>query len=75
MLNSIGDTMSNRRPRGLTDRCIHNSYVFAYTEDELEFIKAMDRYKRENNKPFPTLTEVLSVLKSLGYRKETSNGT
>jgi hypothetical protein len=41
-----------------------------YTEEELEFLKAMDRYKNDNDKPFPALTEVLSVLKALGYRKE-----
>lgn len=40
-----------------------------YTEDESEFMKAMDRYKRENRRPFPTWSEVLEVLRSLGYRK------
>lgn len=40
-----------------------------YTDDELEFMKAMDRYKRENRRPHPTCTEVLAVMKSLGYRK------
>lgn len=43
-----------------------------YTDDEVEFMKAMDRFKRENNRPFPTWGEVLSVLISLGYRKVTS---
>ncbi len=40
-----------------------------YTDDELEFMRAMDRYKRENRRPYPTLSEVLEVLISLGYRK------
>lgn len=40
-----------------------------YTDDESEFMKAMDRYKRENRRPFPTWSEVLEVLRSLGYRK------
>ena len=40
-----------------------------YSEDESEFMKAMDRYKRENRRPFPTWSEVLEVLRSLGYRK------
>jgi hypothetical protein len=30
---------------------------------------AMDRFKREKRRPFPTWSEVLHVLKSLGYRK------
>ncbi len=40
-----------------------------YTDDETEFMKAMDRYKRENRRPFPTWSEVLEVLYSLGYRR------
>jgi hypothetical protein len=40
-----------------------------YSDDESEFMKAMDRYKRENRRPFPTWSEVLEVLRSLGYRK------
>ena len=34
-----------------------------YTDDETEFMKAMDRYKRENRRPFPTWSEVLEVLR------------
>jgi hypothetical protein len=30
---------------------------------------AIDRYKRKNARPFPTWTEVLEVIKALGYRK------
>ncbi|GIW82663.1 MAG: hypothetical protein KatS3mg105_4470 [Gemmatales bacterium] len=40
-----------------------------YTEDEIAFMKAMDQYKRDNRRPFPTWSEVLEVLKALGYRK------
>jgi hypothetical protein len=40
-----------------------------YNEDETAFMKAMERYKRENRRPFPTWSEVLEVLISLGYRK------
>lgn len=40
-----------------------------YTPDEIEFMNSMDRYKRENKRPFPTCCEVLRVLISLGYRK------
>ena len=39
------------------------------TPDEVEFGRAMDQYKRLNNRPFPTYSEVLDVLISLGYRK------
>lgn len=40
-----------------------------YDEAETAFMKAMERYKRENRRPFPTWSEVLEVLISLGYRK------
>jgi hypothetical protein len=40
-----------------------------YTDEEISFMKAMDQYKRDNRRPFPTWSEVLEVLRSLGYRK------
>ena len=40
-----------------------------YNEDEISFMKAMDQYKRDNRRPFPTWSEVLEVLRALGYRK------
>jgi hypothetical protein len=40
-----------------------------YTDDEISFMKAMDQYKRDNRRPFPTWSEVLEVLRALGYRR------
>jgi hypothetical protein len=40
-----------------------------YNEEEIHFMKAMDQYKRDNRRPFPTWSEVLEVLYALGYRK------
>ncbi len=40
-----------------------------YNDDEIMFMKAMDQYKRDNRRPFPTWSEVLEVLRALGYRK------
>jgi hypothetical protein len=40
-----------------------------YSDEEIIFMKAMDQYKRDNRRPFPTWSEVLEVLYSLGYRK------
>jgi len=37
--------------------------------EQFLFIMAIDAYKRVNNKPFPTWTEVLEVIRKLGYRK------
>jgi hypothetical protein len=38
-------------------------------EEQLEFLKAVDEYKRVNDRPFPTLTEVLDIALYLGYRR------
>jgi hypothetical protein len=39
------------------------------TADEVEFGAAMEAYKRRWGRPFPSWSEVLAVVKSLGYRK------
>ena len=39
-----------------------------YNDDEITFMKAMDQYKRDNRRRFPTLSEVLEVVRALGYR-------
>lgn len=39
------------------------------TEEQFAFIQAMNEYKTVNRRPFPTWTEVLDVMKALGYRK------
>jgi hypothetical protein len=39
------------------------------TPEELEWLKAIDRYKHEENRPFLTWREVLAIALSLGYRK------
>jgi hypothetical protein len=43
-----------------------------YTEAEMEFMMAMNEYKRSSGRMFPTWTEVLEVLQSLGYEKMVS---
>ena len=40
-----------------------------FNQEQFEFVMAMDEYKRANNRPFPTWTEILEVIKYLGYRK------
>jgi hypothetical protein len=37
--------------------------------DVLEFVNAIDSYKRDKSRPFPAWSEVLQIVKSLGYRK------
>ena len=40
-----------------------------YSDDEMEFIQAIERYKKTSGRTFPTWSEVLEVARSLGYQK------
>ncbi|WP_165250391.1 hypothetical protein [Paludisphaera soli] len=40
-----------------------------YSEAEMEFMLAMNAYKQRSGRMFPTWSEVLEVLQSLGYEK------
>lgn len=40
-----------------------------YSDEEIEFMRAMDEYKRKSGRQFPTWSEVLEVIRSLGYRQ------
>jgi hypothetical protein len=41
-----------------------------YSQDEIEFMNAMNLYKKSSGRAFPTWSEVLEVLRSLGYEKQ-----
>jgi len=45
-----------------------------YSAEEAEFLKAMDAYQRANDRSFPTCSEVLAVVRALGYRKTAAPG-
>ena len=38
-----------------------------YSNDEIEFMQALDAYKRAAGRMFPTCSEILEVIRSLGY--------
>jgi hypothetical protein len=40
-----------------------------YSDEEVAFMNAMDEYKRTSGRMFPTCSEVLEVIRSLGYVK------
>lgn len=42
-----------------------------YSGDEIEFMHALDAYKRANGRMFPTCSEILEVIRGLGYGKST----
>ncbi len=40
-----------------------------YTDDEIQFMHALDAYKRSSGRMFPTCSEILEVVRGLGYEK------
>ncbi|MDX1926374.1 MAG: hypothetical protein SFV81_07650 [Pirellulaceae bacterium] len=42
-----------------------------YSDDEVLFMHAMDAYKRSSGRMFPTCSEILEVVRGLGYTKLT----
>ncbi|MGB2987013.1 MAG: hypothetical protein WBE26_14165 [Phycisphaerae bacterium] len=42
------------------------------TGELLEFIMAIDEYKRINERPFPSWSEIFEIIQYLGYRKVAS---
>lgn len=42
------------------------------TVEQFEFVMAIETYKKVNKRMFPTWTEVLEVIRQLGYRKTES---
>ena len=42
-----------------------------YSPDEVEFMNAMNDYKRKSGRMFPTCSEILEVIRNLGYVRAT----
>ena len=38
-----------------------------YDSSEVEFMQALEQYKNDSGRRFPTCSEILTVLRSLGY--------
>jgi hypothetical protein len=38
-----------------------------YNDEEIVFMQALDAYKRASGRMFPTCSEILEVIRSLGY--------
>ncbi len=61
-----------RAPNGKHHPCMTED--MNYTDDELEWFKAVDRFKSEKRDQFPTLRDLLGILKRLGYTKGKTPG-
>lgn len=59
---------ASTRRRGVDPTTCEREYNVA----ELEFLKAIEEYKRSSGRMFPTWSEVLEVIRGLGYTKSAS---
>lgn len=46
-----------------------------YSVDEREFMTALDDYKRSSSRMFPTCSEILEVIRGLGYVRQDLSST
>lgn len=80
-----GEEWINRRASAQATRAAHARHASGrrrfidpttcereYTRAEVEFMQAMQDYKRSSGRMFPTWSEVLEVLRGLGYEKPTT---
>lgn len=65
----VAGAVAEARPANPTPLANPATADRTYTDDEAEFLVAVERFKRANRRPFPTLSEILGVARSLGYRK------
>jgi hypothetical protein len=68
----MGDS---RPPRRGGVGCEENFPGSDYTDEEREFLIAMDRYKRLRRRPHPSWREVLDVLRALGWHRSPATAT
>jgi hypothetical protein len=61
------------RKTGKVTRTERVSHFTTPVDDEtMDFIQAIERFKSDHRRSYPTWTEVLRVLKDLGYEKKTT---
>ena len=61
--SSIGQGPARSRRRQIDPTTCERDYQ----PDELEFMRALEQYKRTSGRMFPTCSEVLEVVRALGY--------
>ncbi|MEO1992854.1 MAG: hypothetical protein ABGW78_13025 [Pirellulales bacterium] len=73
--NKTSATHPCKEPKALRRRHIDpTTCEREYAPEELEFMRAVESYKRSSGRMFPTWSEILEVVHSLGYvRVESSS--
>jgi hypothetical protein len=58
-----------KKPRKTPPGKIAPATPDAMPSEVVEFITAIDQYKRKHQRPFPNWSEVLEIVKALGYSR------
>ena len=67
---NVEDPISQERRKGHRRRQIDpTTCEREYSDPEIEFMHALDEYKRLSGRMFPTCSEILEVLHKIGYRQ------
>lgn len=66
---AVGKPLERRARKERRKRIDPTTFEKQYTDEEMEFMNAMQRFKEHTGKPFPSYGEVVRVAVSLGYRK------
>ncbi len=64
-----GETKTPRRKKQRRRHIDPTTCERDYNDEEILFMRAMDDYKRTSGRMFPTCSEVLEVIRGLGYVK------
>jgi hypothetical protein len=67
--NASGTLKRRRRYGRITDPERKAAFDGTMTDEQIEFIYAVQAWKRLNRRNWPAFTELLAILKQLGYRK------
>ena len=66
---TLPEGMSDRRKTKRRRQIDPTTCEREYDEAEIEFMHALDEYKRASGRMFPTCSEILEVIVGLGYRQ------
>jgi hypothetical protein len=64
-----GSRSAQSKLQALTSRNARPTNPDAMEADVIELITAVDEYKRKHQRPFPSWSEILDIVKALGYAK------
>jgi hypothetical protein len=75
---TVRHVVATRRPSTTGPKSLRRRHIDPttcdrdYAPEEVEFMRALETYKRSSGRMFPTCSEILEVVRSLGYVRPTA---